>query len=64
VKKYLEPKELTTKPISSIIVGMYIVNINNISDMYCVNIVDIKYKRLIAKLSNYSAVIISLCHTV
>lgn len=26
VKKYLEPKELTAKPISSVIVGMYIVN--------------------------------------
>jgi hypothetical protein len=38
VKKYLEPKELTAKPISSIIVGMYILNTNKISDMYCVDI--------------------------
>lgn len=53
MNKYLEPKELTTKPISSVIVGMYIINTNKISDMYCVSISDIKYKSLTVKLSNY-----------
>jgi len=64
VKKNLESKELTAKPISSIIVGIYIVNTNNISDMYCVKILDIKYKCLFVKLSNLSAVVINLCHTI
>lgn len=64
MKKYLEPKKLTAKPISSVIVDMYIVNTNKISDMFKVNIFDIKYKCLIVKLSISSAIIINLCRTV
>jgi len=64
VKKYLEPKEFTAKPISSLIVGIHIVCTNKTSDIYYVNMLDIKYKCLIVKLSHFSAAVINLCHSV
>lgn len=64
VKKFLNFKEFIAKPFSSIDVGIYIVNINELSNSYLINISDVKYKMFYVRLSGNEAVMNTLCHDV
>jgi len=61
-KRFLNVTEFTNKPSSSIITGVYCVHINELSDQFCVNISDIKYKCYFVKVSSTLAIISMLCH--
>ncbi|XP_050434163.1 uncharacterized protein LOC126841626 [Adelges cooleyi] len=58
----LEFKEFTNKPMSSVNVGMYLLNPNNTSDDIKVDICEVKRKCFVIKVSESSSVAILLCH--
>lgn len=62
VKTYLKFKEFTSNPCTSLDVGIFFVNTNDVSDCFYVSLVDIKYKCFVVKMSNVNSVFISLCH--
>lgn len=62
VKKLLNCVELTSEPILSTVIGLYMVDTEKKSDTYCVQISVIKYKCVFVPISNISAVLLTLCH--
>lgn len=62
VKKYLHFHNFTIKPFNSMNVGNFLVDINKVSDQYCVSLLEIKCKCFVVKISCEQAVFISLCH--
>jgi len=64
VKKFLSFKEFIEKPFSSIDVGIYIVNVNELSNSYLINIADVKYKMFCLRLCGNSSIMVTLCHNV
>lgn len=64
VKQFLNCSEFTSVPLSSFKVGLYFVNISKMSEMFSINLTDIKCKCFFIRLSNGLAFISSLSHTV
>lgn len=64
VNKYLNVSEFCENPISSFVIGMFLVNTNELSDAYCLHEIDLKYKCFFVKVSHCKAVISSLCHEI
>jgi len=64
VKKFLNFKEFIAIPLSSIDVGIYIVNVNEPSNSYLINISDVKYKMFCVRLCGNSSIMVTLCHNV
>lgn len=64
VKKFLNVLEFCNKPISSLIVGIFLVNTNKLSDLYCLHEIDLKYKCFFMRVSNSNAILSSLCHEI
>ncbi|CAI6342671.1 unnamed protein product [Macrosiphum euphorbiae] len=65
VKKYLNCKEFCNGPvISSLIIGMYKIITDEISDIYCVNENNLKHKCFCVSVGNNLAIMITLCHEI
>lgn len=62
VKRFLNCSELNANPLSSMQVGVYIVNTEQMSELYCINLSNIKYKCFFIRSSRNTAFIMSLCH--
>jgi len=64
IKKYLNVLEFCNKPISSFVVGMFIVSTNELSNLYCIHENELKFKCFFIKLSSCKAILLSLCHEI
>jgi len=64
VKKFLNILEFCNKPISSFVVGMFVVNTEELCNLYSINENDFKFKCFLIKLSNNRAIVLSLCHEI
>ncbi|CAI6376398.1 unnamed protein product [Macrosiphum euphorbiae] len=64
VKQFLSFSEFTTVPLSSFKIGVYIIDTTKMSELFCVNLTEIKYKCFFIRLSNNLALITSLNHAV
>jgi len=65
VRKFLNCKEFCNGPvISSLIIGMYTIKTNKISDIYCVNEINLKHKCFCVSVGNDLAIMITLCHEI
>lgn len=64
-KKCLNILEFCNKPISLFIVGMFLVNTDELSnDLYCYHEIDFKYKCFFMRVSNCNVILSSLCHEI
>jgi len=64
VKQFLSFSEFTTVPLSSFKIGVYIIDTTKMSELFCVNLTEIKYKCFFIRMSNNLALISSLNHAV
>lgn len=64
VKKFMNVTEFSNKPISFYIVRIYLVNTNELSDLYLIHEIDLKYKCFFVPVSNCKAIVLSLCHEI
>lgn len=64
VKKFLNVSEFCNKPFSSFVVGMFVVNTNDLCNLYSICENDLKFKCFLIKLSNSKAIALSLCHEI
>jgi len=65
VKTFLNVSEFCDKPLSSFVVGMFVVNIKEMFNLYSIHENDLKLKCVLIKLSNNNKVIaLSLCHEI
>jgi len=63
VKQLLSCSEFTNTPESFFKIGVYIVDTSKMSELYCINLTDVKYKCFFIRLSNNLALISSMCHS-
>jgi len=63
VKQFLSCSEFTNTPESSFKIGVYIIDTSKMSELYCINLTDIKYKCFFIRLFNNLAFISSMCHS-
>lgn len=64
VIKILTIKDLFLEPISSMNIGVYLINSNHVSNPYQILLSDMKFKCFFSQLLDNQAVVISLCHSV
>lgn len=64
VKQFLSISEFTTLPLSSFKIGVYIIDTTKMSELFCANLTEIKYRCFFIRMSNNLALISSLNHTV
>ncbi|CAI6376544.1 unnamed protein product [Macrosiphum euphorbiae] len=63
VKQFISCSEFTNTPESSFKIGVYMVDTSKMSELYCINLTDIKYKCFFISLSDNLALISTLCHS-
>lgn len=63
VKHFLSCSEFTNIPDSSFKIGIYIVDTSKMSELYCIDLSDMKYKCFFIRISDNLALISSLCHS-
>jgi len=63
VKRFLNCYEFGATPLSSIEIGVYVVDTTKMSELYCINLADIKYKCFFIRLTENLALVSSLCHS-
>jgi hypothetical protein len=57
VKKFMNVTEFSDKPISSNIVGIHIVNTNDLCDLCLIHEINLKYKCFFVQVSNCKAIV-------
>lgn len=63
VKWFLNCYEFGAIPLSSIEIGVYVVDISKLLELYCINLTDIKYNCFCIGLTENLALVSSLCHS-
>jgi len=63
VKRFLSYSELSTTPLSSFEIGVYIVDSSKMSELYSINLTVVKYKCFFIRLSGNWALVSSMCHS-
>lgn len=64
VVRLLTVSDLFLEPVSSKLIGVFLVNSDHVSNQYDIILNDIKFKCFFVQLTNNKAIVISLCHNI